>query len=182
MAFDPAIRTVAYDPSWPALYQEEKRRLLQALGDQVVRIEHVGSTSVPGLAAKPIIDIEITVRAIEPMSPYREPLEALGYHFEFDPELPDLHFFGFPVERPRRFHIHLSQEGSNHMTRVLAVRDFLRAHPAVAAGYARLKRSLTDARPGDRDYYVAGKEDFIIALQTRALAWYAARTGTDSPD
>ena len=94
MPFDAAIATIDYDPHWPAMFEGEKRRLQGALSDVAVRIEHVGSTAVSGLAAKPIIDIDIYVRSIEPMTPYRRLLEALGYVFQFDPETPDLHFFG----------------------------------------------------------------------------------------
>src|SRR5262249_31195708 len=75
----------------------------RALGDVAVRIEHIGSTAVPRVAAKPIIDIDVYVRPIEPMARYKEPLEALGYLFKFDPETPGLHFLGYPAERPRRF-------------------------------------------------------------------------------
>lgn len=180
MIIDPAYVIVDYDPRWPELYAAERERLLAALGEQVTRMEHVGSTSVPGLAAKPIVDIEIYVRQLEPMDPYRAPLEALGYQFTFDPEMPDLHYFGWPAERPRRYHLHISQTGSAHMTRVVAVRDYLRAHPVEAAAYAAVKRALTDARPGDRDAYVAGKHDFVVALEARALAWWAgAADGAD---
>lgn len=173
--YDPSYIVVDYRPEWPRLYEAEKGRLLAALGAQVERIEHVGSTSVPGLAAKPIVDIEIEVTAIDPMEPYRTPLEALGYRFTFDPETPDLHFFGYPAERPRRHHLHLSQTGAGHMDRVVAVRDYLRTHPGEAADYARIKRALTDARPGDRDAYVAGKDAFVKGLEHRALAWYRGR-------
>ena len=133
MSFDPAIRTVDYDQKWPTIFEAEKARLEATLGDVAMRIEHVGSSSVPGLAAKPIIDIDVYVWEIEPMEPYREPLEGLGYVFEFDPEFPDLHFFGHPEERPRRFHVHVAEAGSRHEIRDLAVRDFLRSHPDVAA-------------------------------------------------
>src|SRR6476661_5483981 len=143
MSFDPAYFIVDYDPAWPALYEAERRRLMDTLGAQLTRIEHVGSTSVPGLAAKPIIDIELYVRQLEPMEPYRVPLETLGYVFQFDPEMPDLHYFGFPVERPRRYHLHISQDGSRHLLRVVALRDYLRAHPNEAAAYASIKAEMT---------------------------------------
>ena len=97
MVLDPAITTVDYDPQWAAKFEIEKGRLIEALGDVAARIEHIGSTAVFGLAAKPIIDIDIYVRAIEPMAAYREPLEALGGVFQFDPETPRLHFFGYPA-------------------------------------------------------------------------------------
>jgi GrpB-like predicted nucleotidyltransferase (UPF0157 family) len=175
MVLDPSYVTVAYDPEWPRRYEAERERLLAALGDQVTRMEHVGSTSVPGLAAKPIVDIEFQVKQLEPMDPYRGPLEAMGYQFTFDPEMPDLHYFGCPAERPRRFHLHISQEGSPHFWRVVAVRDYLRTHRDEAATYAAIKRRLTSARPGDYQFYIAGKNDFVLALQDRALAWVKER-------
>ena len=175
MVLDPAIATVEYDPRWPAMFEVEKRRLHDALGDMAARIEHIGSTAVSGLAAKPIIDIDVYVRAIEPMALYREPLEALGYVFKFDPETPGLHFFGYPAERPRRFHVHVAELGGRHMLADLAVRDFLRTHPDVAEEYARLKRALTAQHPGDREAYVAGKAQFMTELQARALRWAKQR-------
>jgi GrpB-like predicted nucleotidyltransferase (UPF0157 family) len=175
VVYDPAYVIVDYDPRWPALYEQEQMRLLAALGAQVTRMEHVGSTSVPGLAAKPIVDIEIQVRQLEPMDPYRAPLEALGYHFTFDPDMPDLHFFGCPAERPRRFHLHISQDGSPHFGRVVAVRDYLRAHSDEAAAYAAEKRRVSAAHAGDSSAYYRGKFDFVVALERRALAWAAGR-------
>jgi len=89
MVLDPVIATVDYDPQWPAMFEVEKRRLHDALGDVAVRIEHIGSTAVSALAAKPIIDIDVYVRAIEPMAPYREPL---GYAASFRSRLsPQVH-------------------------------------------------------------------------------------------
>ena len=171
MALDPAIVTVDYDPQWPVIFEVEKRRLRDTLGGVAVRIEHIGSTAVSGLAAKPIIDIDVSVRAIDPMAPYREPLEALGYVFTFDPETPGLHFFGYPAERPRRFHVHVAELDGRHMVADLAVRDFLRTHPDVAEEYARLKRALTAQHPGDRDAHIAGKIEFMTELEARALRW-----------
>jgi GrpB-like predicted nucleotidyltransferase (UPF0157 family) len=175
MVHDPAIATVEYDPQWPVMFEVERRRLHDALGDVAVRIEHIGSTAVSGLAAKPIIDIDVYVSAIEPMAAYREPLEALGYVFQFDPETPGLHFFGYPAERPRRFHVHVAELGGRHMVVDLAVRDFLRTHPDVAQEYARLKRALTAQHPGDRDAYIAGKAQFMTELQAQALRWAKQR-------
>ena len=162
--FDPAYFVVDYDPTWPALYEAERQRLMDALGAQLTRIEHVGSTSVPGLAAKPIVDIELYVRQLEPLAPYRAPLEALGYEFTFDPEMPDLHYFGYPVERPRRYHLHISQHGSRHLLRVVALRDYLRVHPDEAAAYAAVKREMTIRHGGDAPAYFAGKHHFVREL------------------
>lgn len=169
----PAIEIAAYDPAWPAAFEREARRLRDALGAVAVRIDHVGSTSVPGLAAKPIIDIQISVRRIEPMAPYRAPLEALGYTYLLDTDLPDYPCFYRPASHPRTHHVHVCEAGSLHEQRHLAFRDYLRAHPETAAEYAALKRGLApqfDAEvPAEREAYCEGKSAFIETVQHRAL-------------
>jgi GrpB-like predicted nucleotidyltransferase (UPF0157 family) len=169
--FDPAVRIVASDPAWPASAAVESARIGAALGETAVRIDHVGSTAVPGLAAKPIIDLQIAVAAIEPASIYVVPLENLGYLFAPDPDSPDFHFFGLPAERPRTHHLHVCAAGSEHEHRHLALRDYLRAHPEEAERYGTLKRELVKAHPGDRLAYIEGKDAYVAALEARALVW-----------
>jgi GrpB-like predicted nucleotidyltransferase (UPF0157 family) len=169
--FDPAIRVVEYDPAWPALAAAEARRIEAAVGELAVRIDHVGSTAVPGLAAKPIVDLQLAVDALEPRARYVEPLEALGYLFAPDPESPDFHFFGLPAERPRTHHLHVCAVGSEHELRHLALRDYLRAHPDEVAEYAARKCDLATRHPGDRLAYIEGKDRHVAALERRALAW-----------
>lgn len=108
---DPAIRIVDYDPRWPAMFEREALNLRDSLGGFAIRIDHVGSTAVPGLAAKPVIDINVSVRDLRQVDTYRVPLEDLGYLFGPHPESPDLHFFGKPAERPRTFHVHVCEAG-----------------------------------------------------------------------
>jgi GrpB-like predicted nucleotidyltransferase (UPF0157 family) len=141
------------------------------LGDIAVRVDYVGSTAVRGLAAKPIIDLQLSVPRIGSLPQYRDALERLGYLFVPDPESPDFHLFALPTERPRTHHLHVCESGSEHERRHLAVRDFLRAHPVEAARYEALKRELADRHPEDRLAYIAGKEPFMAVLETRALAW-----------
>jgi GrpB-like predicted nucleotidyltransferase (UPF0157 family) len=172
--FDPAIRIVEPDPAWPALAAEELRRIGSALGDVAVRLEHVGSTAVPGLAAKPILDLQLSVVSIERRDAYVAPLERLGYLFVPDPASPDFHLFARPPERPRTHHLHVCEAGSQHEHRHLAVRDFLRTQPDEAARYAALKRELAATHPQDRLAYIAGKDDYVGALEARAVAWAAA--------
>lgn len=174
---DPNLRIVPYDPIWPLRFAREAAVLRAALGSVAVAIDHVGSTSVPGLAAKPIVDIQITVRALEPFAAYAEPLERLGYGFVPDPEFPDLHFFPKPPAPPRDFHIHVMLAGGDHERRHLAVRDYLRAHADVAAEYATVKRRVAEAAAGNVDSYVAGKDAFVKDLERRALAWWQAGAG-----
>ncbi|MGZ6673642.1 MAG: GrpB family protein, partial [Solirubrobacteraceae bacterium] len=159
--FDPAVRIVDYDPSWPALAAEELRRIGEALGPCAARLEHVGSTAVPGLAAKPILDLHLSVGALEPRARYVEPLERLGYLFAPAPESPDYHFFAKPPERPRTHHLHVGEVGSAHEFRHLAVRDFLRSHDGEAARYAALKRQVVERHPQDRLAYIEGKEEYV---------------------
>ena len=145
--FDPAIRIVEYDPAWPAMAAAELQRIAGAVGDTAVRLEHVGSTAVPGLAAKPIVDLQVSVADIGARQRYVGPLERLGYLFAPAPESPDHHFFGRPPERPRSYHVHVCAAGSHHELRHIAVRDFLRADAEEAARYARLKREVAARHP-----------------------------------
>jgi GrpB-like predicted nucleotidyltransferase (UPF0157 family) len=168
---DPAVRIVQHDPAWAARAQDELRRIGQAVGPVAVRLEHVGSTAVPGLAAKPILDLQLSVPAIEPIDAYAAPLASLGYLFVPDPEFPDYPFFGKPPERPRTHHVHVCRAGGGHERRHLAVRDFLRTHPAEAADYAALKRRVAERHPRDRLAYIAGKDAYVRALEARALRW-----------
>ena len=174
--FDPAIRIVEYDAGWPGQAAREIERMGRVLGALAVRLEHVGSTAVPGLAAKPILDLQLSVAAIEPRARYVEPLERLGYLFVPDPESPDYHFFAKPPERPRAYHLHVGELGSAHEVRHLAVRDYLRVHADEAARYAALKRRIAARHPHDRLAYIAGKEEFVAGLETRAVEWARARS------
>ncbi len=169
--FDPAIRIVEHDPDWAAQAQDELRRLTEALGPVAVRLEHVGSTAVPGLAAKPILDLQLSVAAIEPRGRYVPPLERLGYLFVPDPESPDLHFFAKPAERPRSHHLHVCELGSEHEFRHLALRDYLRGHAEEAAKYAALKREVVKRSPQDRLAYIEAKEEYVRDLEARAVKW-----------
>jgi GrpB-like predicted nucleotidyltransferase (UPF0157 family) len=149
---DPAVRIVDYDPGWPEEAQRELARVGAALGDLAVRLDHVGSTAVPSLAAKPIVD-----------------LEALGYLFVPFATAPEYHFFGRPPERPRTHHLHVCLVGSFEELRHLAVRDLLRADPREAAGYEAVKRESARLHPEDRLAYMAGKQDYVEDLDRRAL-------------
>lgn len=168
---DPAIRIVDYDPRWPVVFQREAVEIRATLGEIAVRIDHVGSTAVPGMASKPIIDINISVRDMEPVDAYRAPLETLGYLFVPVPDSPDLHFFGKPVTRPRTHHVHVCEAGSYEERVHLMSRDYLIAHPAEAAHYADVKRAVAGRHPGDRLAYIAAKEPLVLEIRDRALAW-----------
>jgi GrpB-like predicted nucleotidyltransferase (UPF0157 family) len=169
--FDPAVRIVEYDPAWVGMAAVEIGRIGAAVREAAVRIDHVGSTAVPGLAAKPIVDLQLSVADVDARSLYVEPLEGLGYLFAPDPASPDFHFFGLPAARPRTYHLHVCAAGGEDERRHLAVRDYLRARPDEVVAYAELKRGLAARVPGDRLVYIAGKDSYVVALELRALAW-----------
>ncbi|HSP97523.1 MAG TPA: GrpB family protein [Candidatus Dormibacteraeota bacterium] len=168
------LEIVAYDPQWPAQFARERARLAAALGAVAVRIDHNGSTSVPGLASKPVIDIQVSVAAVQPMDPYLPVLERLGYvHL---PHADDAFcpYFHRPSAWPHSHHVHVVEAGGVEEARTLAFRDYLRAHPAVADAYARLKRGLAPefsaAEPEARQAYADAKGAFIERIIATALA------------
>ena len=168
-------RTRAYnlaepDPAWPSRFEQMADELRGALGDVAQRIEHVGSTSVPGLPAKPTIDIQVSVASMVPRSAYVDPLERLGFVWALDPWDDTHEFFSRDQGGARSEHLHVCRSGSAWERRHLAFRDWLRAHPDDAAAYASLKRDLAAAHPRDVHTYTHGKGAFIREIERRASA------------
>jgi putative glutamine amidotransferase len=162
---------VDYDPTWPRLFDEEAARIRAALGDVAVRIEHVGSTAVPGLAAKPIVDIQISVASMVPRERFLLPLVGLGYTFGVDPFDPEHAYFSRnDVDDRRVFHVHVCPVGSEWERRHLEFRDHLRENPDTAARYAQLKRRLAAEHRRDIMAYLDGKTPFIRDIEQRAGA------------
>jgi GrpB-like predicted nucleotidyltransferase (UPF0157 family) len=147
------ITIAAYDPAWPATFLRERDAIIAACGAApFVRIEHIGSTSVPGLAAKPIIDMMPGLRTLDDAPPLIDPLAALGWAYvpEFerpvpelnDPSMPSRRYFRKDVAGQRAFHMHMVEVTSDFWRDQLLFRDYLRAFPAEADAYAELKRRL----------------------------------------
>jgi GrpB-like predicted nucleotidyltransferase (UPF0157 family) len=162
-----AVRLVPYDPDWPRRFEEHAHRIRSALGDVAVGVEHMGSTSVPGLAAKDVIDIQIQVRSFEPMAAYRAPLEAAGYVYRPDDD-PEHRFFKMDVDGRRAVNIHVVEAGGWWGRRDLAFRDYLRAHPDEAARYEAVKRELAERHPDDVQEYANAKTEYITGVHEKA--------------
>lgn len=155
------VRVVPYDAGWPALYAAEAARLapyLAAVGARVV-LEHTGSTSVPGLDAKPIIDILGGLAAEEERAGVIATLRAAGYLHRGEQGIPGRDFFR--RGDPRQYHLHLTLVGSRFWRDHRLFRDWLRAHRDVADEYAALKRALAERFPADRESYIDGKGAFV---------------------
>jgi len=170
-ALDP-IEIVDYDPAWPARFEVMRDRLARALGPAAVRIDHVGSTAVPSLAAKPIIDIQISVPNVTDATAFKEAIEAQGFASRMIE--PGHHYFRPPPGVPRDYQVHVCTIGSDWEWRHLLFRDFLRADPETRAGYEALKRDLAVRFANDRIGYNDAKGPFIEAAVERAREW--ART------
>jgi GrpB-like predicted nucleotidyltransferase (UPF0157 family) len=168
------LQIVPYDPDWPAAFEAEAGRIRAALGNLALRIDHHGSTSVPGLAAKPIIDIQVSVAALQPLAAYRERLETVGYVHVPHPDDSFCPFFHRPRAWPHTHHVHVVERGGLEERRTLAFRDYLRDHPAVAREYERLKdglaRRFAAADPESREAYARAKTGFVEGIVATALS------------
>jgi GrpB-like predicted nucleotidyltransferase (UPF0157 family) len=161
-----SIDIVEYDPQWPLLFEQEKTRILDVLRGFDIVVEHVGSTSVPGLAAKAIIDLLLVVSNSEEAVRAITPLVSLEYECRGEAGIPGRIFFRKGV--PRTHHLHLYARGHSEIKRHLLFRDYLRANPEAARAYAELKRALAEKFRHDRDAYSEAKTDFIRAAEAQA--------------
>ena len=166
------VEIVEYDPRWPLLFEEEAKRLRSVLDpSQIIGLEHFGSTAIPGLAAKPIIDILIAVRSLAvAQATVIEALQNLDYVFWADNPKKDRMFFvkGMPPFGSKRsHHVHVT-EPDGEMWRRLAFRDYLRAHPEEAETYERLKRRLAAEHQTDREAYSDAKSAYVESVMRKA--------------
>ncbi|HEY5625147.1 MAG TPA: GrpB family protein [Dehalococcoidia bacterium] len=165
-----------YDPRWAAMYADESARIQAAAGEWLLGIEHVGSTAVPGLAAKPIVDIMPGLQSLADTPHIVSAMEGLGYQYipEYEDELPERRYFVLPAGRgyrhKRLFHIHAVETTSAFWRRHLAFRNYLRSHPDIAGEYAALKSRLAAEYGSDREGYTEAKTEFITRIESLALA------------
>jgi GrpB-like predicted nucleotidyltransferase (UPF0157 family) len=167
------IQVLDYDPAWATMFEQERARVQDALGPIVVTVEHVGSTAVPGLAAKPIIDLLVGVRSLpEARGCCVEPLEALRYRYmaEYESWLPNEMLFRKGIPGPWTHHIHLMEPSCPRWEEFTLIRDYLRRHEEVASAYADLKRALALVFEDDIAGYRNAKAPFIEAVMARARA------------
>ena len=159
-----------YNPIWPLLYEDEKNRICNVIGEKCESIEHVGSTSVSGLGAKPIIDIMIGFRTLSDAEECIKPMIKLGYEYikEHEEEIPERRFLtqGSRSEG-RTHHAHMVETSSEFWIRLLMFRDYLRTHPDVAEDYYKLKKKLANQYQDNRRAYTDSKTSFILAIEKK---------------
>lgn len=158
------IVIVEYDPAWPDRFAEEAEHIGRSIPAVLLRLEHIGSTSVPGLAAKPVIDMLAVVRSLEQLDAHNLALQALGYEAKGELGIAGRRFFAKGTDDNRTHHLHAFEAGHAEIADHLSFRDYLRGHREAACRYADLKRELAAAHRNDVESYVAGKGPLIREL------------------
>lgn len=165
------IEVVDYRPEWDTMFKVESKKIKKILEKNCVGVYHIGSTSVKGLPAKPIIDIMPVVKDISLVDAHNSEFETLGYECRGEFGIPGRRFFAKGGDN-RTHHIHIfEQSNQTDIQRHIAVRDYLNAHSDTAAEYAALKKKLAAEFPFDNDGYCDGKEEYMKSLEEKALHW-----------
>ena len=165
------VELVDHDPSWAELYEQEAAKLRAVFDGAVVGIEHIGSTAVPDLCAKPVVDVLVGLRELQLEEEQIAAMQGLGYHFLGEHGLPGRLFFR---KEPRTLHVHVVEHGGEHWERQLTFRDALRADPEERRRYDTYKRTLA-AEGHPREVYTELKTPFIREVEARARARRAAQ-------
>jgi len=161
-----------YNPNWPSLFEEEKKLILNAIRDKVVAIEHIGSTAVPGLGAKPIIDIMVAVHKLSDVDECITALATIGYKPEKEISIQRRRFFNKGTSDKHR-HLHITEMNSEFWMRHINFRDYLRTHHETAKEYYELKKRL--AVEFDREAYTDAKTKFIEEVEKKAMKYFNSR-------
>ncbi len=163
------VKLSPYNPKWPEIFKKEKKMLQKALGKMIIDIQHVGSTAVSRIPAKPIIDIAVAVPELsrKEVEKYIEPLKKVGYEYRGE-DRPREHLFVKGGEEKRICHLHMVKFDSKAWKDYLLFRDYLRTHKKVAAKYTKLKLELAKKFSGNRKLYTTSKDNFIQKILKKA--------------
>jgi GrpB-like predicted nucleotidyltransferase (UPF0157 family) len=170
------VEVVPHDPRWRDSFQAEAKQIATALGQNVVAIHHIGSTSIPDIHAKPVIDLLVEVDGIEAIDARSSAMESIGYEVMGEFGIPGRRYFRKDDQHGTRTHqVHAFQMGSAEVERHLAFRDYMAAHPADARAYSEFKKKMAEEYPWDMDGYIDGKDGFIKEMDRRAAEWRSAQ-------
>ncbi len=171
-----AVTLIAHDPAWVEMAAAESARIARAVGPAMLRVEHIGSTAITSIAAKPTVDLMPVVRSEADLDACRAPMEALGYLWRGEYGIAGRRYSVLERDGKRIFHVHIFADGHENIARQMIFRDYLRAHRDEALGYEAIKREAAAAHPVDSMAYNDHKSAWIKACQLRAEAWAAPRT------
>jgi GrpB-like predicted nucleotidyltransferase (UPF0157 family) len=165
------ILVVPYDLSWPTRFRQEAAKISAVFGQELIAVHHVGSTAIPGMSAKPIIDIMPLVRDIERVEMFNSAMTQLGYEPKGEYGIAGRRFFVKGGDASRTHHVHIYESGHSEVMRHLDLRDYLITHPEEARQYASLKVELAKRYREDIDAYMSGKDGFITEIIQEAQGW-----------
>ena len=172
------VEVVPHNPRWRDAFEAEAKRVAAALGENVVAVHHIGSTAIPYIYAKPVVDLLVEVRDITEVDGRGSAMESLGYEVMGEYGIPGRRYFRKDNREGTRTHnIHTFEAGSAEAERHLAFRDYMIAHPADAQRYSELKRKLAEEHPQSMDGYMDGKDGFIKEMDRRAARWRTPQPG-----
>ena len=175
------VHVISYHSSWPARYQHEAALIQAALGPDVCAIHHIGSTAIPNMSAKPVIDIMLECRSLDDIERLKMELAPLGYTDLRRSVIPHWSFFSRKAAVPVSFHLHIREVGDPQVKRHVRFRDYLTHHPQEAAAYQALKISLAQQYQHDITQYVRGKDKFVQNIDTKAKLWEGGCTDFAPP-
>lgn len=170
------VEVKPYNEQWLSMFEEEANKLLEIFGSEIIKIHHIGSTSVNGLMAKPIIDIMPIVRDINRIDEFNTAMVAIGYEPKGENGITRRRYFQKGGDN-RTHHVHIYELGNPEIERHIAFRDYLRVHPYDAKKYGDLKDALSQRFPYNIESYIKGKEKLVLEIERKALEWYRSSRG-----
>ncbi|GGB34110.1 GrpB family protein [Virgibacillus dakarensis] len=167
------VKVTAYNEKWPLMFAKEANKLREVFGPEIVQIHHIGSKSVVGLKAKPIIDIMPVVKNINRVAAFNAAMKDIGYEAKGENGIPGRRYFQKGGDN-RTHHVHIYEFGDSEIERHIAFRDYMRTHPNVTEKYGSLKEELAKRFPHNITDYIKGKEQLVLEIERKAMAWYQA--------
>lgn len=165
------IEVVSYNPDWKKMYQKEVKKIKKVMKNQLVDVQHIGSTAIPGIKAKPVIDILVIVKDIKKVDMYNDDMKRLGYEAMGEYGIKQRRFF-MKGGNNRTHHIHVFERGNKEVKRHINFRNFLIAHPEEARQYSDLKAELAERYRYDIEEYIKGKSSLIKEIDMKAKLWH----------
>ncbi|NHJ39465.1 MAG: GrpB family protein [Asgard group archaeon] len=172
-----SVDLVKYNPNWPIQFETEKKLILETFQNFIIHVEHVGSTAIPGISAKPIIDIMIGIESLTEIDEYIELFKTIGYDInpDWNKDFPNQRALD-KYENGMKIHLYIVEFNTERWLKNIHFRDYLREHPEVAEEYNKLKLELVEKYRDDREAYVSGKSQFIKKIEKKARKKYQKYT------